>query len=45
MQQDYERGLSATLLDEVGGEQLAGSGFETEDPEAGFAITEEAAQE
>ena len=43
--QDYERDLSATLLDAVGGEPVAGSGFETEDPEVGFSITEEAVQE
>jgi hypothetical protein len=43
--QDYERGLSAALLDGVGGEPLAGSGFETEDPEVGFSTTEEAVQE
>ena len=43
--EDFGRGLSATLLDAVGGAQLAGSGFETEDPESGFWITEEAVQE
>jgi hypothetical protein len=43
--QDYERGLSAALLNAIGGEPLAGSGFETEDHEAGFSITEEAGQE
>jgi hypothetical protein len=43
--QDYERRLSSTLLDAAGGEPLAGSGFETEDPESGFSITEEVAQE
>jgi hypothetical protein len=37
--------LSATLLDAIGGEPLALSGFEMEDPEAGFSITEEAVQE
>jgi hypothetical protein len=43
--QDYERDLSATLLDAVGGEPLAGSGFEMEDPEGGFSITEDAVQD
>jgi hypothetical protein len=43
--QDFEKGLSAALLDAVGGEPLAGSGFETEDPEAGFSTTEAAVQE
>jgi hypothetical protein len=43
--QDFKQGLSATLLDSMGGEALAGSGFETEDPELGFSITEEAVQE
>jgi hypothetical protein len=42
---DDGSGVSSILLDIVGGEPLAGSGFETEDPEAGFAITEEAVQE
>ncbi len=42
---EYEPGLSATLLDAVSGEPLAGSSFETEDPETGFSITEEAVQE
>jgi hypothetical protein len=43
--QDDKQDLSATLLDAVGGDPVAGSGFETEDPEAGFSITEEALQE
>jgi hypothetical protein len=43
--QDYERRLSATFLDALGGDPLAGSGFEAEDSEAGFSITEEAVQE
>jgi len=42
---EHEPGLSATLLDAIGGAPLAGSGFETEDPESGFSITEEAVQE
>lgn len=33
------------LLDAIGGEPLAGSGFEKEDPEEGFSITEGGEQE
>ena len=43
--QNFELGLSATFLDALGGDPLAGSGFEAEDREAGFSITEEAVQE
>jgi hypothetical protein len=43
--QDSELVASGTLLEAVGAEPLAGSGFETEDPEKGFSITEEAVQE
>jgi len=43
--QDLQRKSSATLLDAIGGEPLAGSGFETEDPEEGFSVTKEAVQE
>ena len=43
--QDKERGWPVALLDDVGGEALAGSGFETEDPEADFSNTEEAVQD
>ena len=42
---DIQRDSSAGLLDTVGGEPLAGSGFETEDPDEGFSVTEEAVQE
>ena len=42
---DFGPSVSAILLDTVGGEPLAGSGFETEDPESGFSTTEEAVQE
>jgi hypothetical protein len=38
--QDFQRDLSAALLDAIGGEPLAGSGFETEEPESGFSATE-----
>jgi hypothetical protein len=34
---DFRHDLSAELIDAVGGEPLAGSGFETEEPEAGFS--------
>ena len=43
--QDDKRGSSVTFLDAIGVELLASSGFETEDPEVGFSITEEAVQE
>jgi hypothetical protein len=42
---DYQPRSSATLLEAIGGEPLAGSGFETEDGESGFSITEEAVKE
>jgi hypothetical protein len=35
--QDFGRDLSAVSLDGIGGEQLAGSGFETEESEPGFS--------
>lgn len=35
----------ATMLDAIGGEPLAGSGFETEKPDQDFLATEQAAQE
>jgi hypothetical protein len=43
--QDFEQSLAAALLDAVGGEPLAGSGFEREDPESDFSIIEAAVQE
>lgn len=45
MSQDKEPKVLAVLLDAIGGEALAGSGFEKEDPEENFSITEEAVQE
>jgi hypothetical protein len=40
--QDIQRDtLSSALLDAIGGEPLAGSGFETEEPESGFSNTDE----
>jgi hypothetical protein len=38
--QDFQRDLSAASLDAIGGEPLAGSGFETQEPEPGFSATE-----
>jgi hypothetical protein len=35
--QDLQRNLSAASLDAIGGEPLAGSGFETEEPELLFS--------
>jgi hypothetical protein len=37
---DIERGSRTTSLDAIGGEPLAGSGFEAEEPELGFSSTE-----
>ena len=38
--QDFQRDLAAVSLDAIGGEPLAESGFETEEPESGFSVTE-----
>jgi hypothetical protein len=38
--QDFQRDLSARSLDATGVEPLAGSGFETEEPEPGFSAAE-----
>jgi hypothetical protein len=38
---DIERGSRTTSVDAIGGEPLAGSGFEEEEPELGFSSTEE----
>jgi hypothetical protein len=38
--QDLQRDLAAASLDAIGGEPLAGSSFETEEPESGFAGVE-----
>jgi hypothetical protein len=38
--QDSQRDLSAVPLEVVGGEPLAGSGFETEEPEPSYCATE-----
>jgi hypothetical protein len=42
---DFQRDLSAVSLDENGGELLAGSGFETEEPETGFSAAESEGEE
>ena len=38
--QDFQRDLSAVALDAIGGEPLAGSGFETEESEPAFSAAE-----
>ena len=38
---DIQRDTLSASLDAIGGEPLAGSGFETEEPESGFATTDE----
>ena len=38
---DIQRDTLSASLDAIGGEPLAGSGFETEEPESGFSNTEE----
>lgn len=43
--QDFQRDLSAASLDAIGGEPLAGSGFETQEPEPGFSAVELAGEE
>jgi hypothetical protein len=40
IQHDFRHDLSAEAIDAVGGELLAGSGFETEAPEPGFVSAE-----
>ena len=37
---DFRDDLPAVLIDAGGGEPLAGSGFETEEPEPGFSAAE-----
>jgi hypothetical protein len=37
---DFRPDAPAVLIDVVGGEPLAGSGFETEEPEPGFSAAE-----
>ena len=37
---DFQRDFSVESIDAVGGELLAGSGFETEEPEPGFVGAE-----
>jgi len=42
---EFQRELSAAPIDAVGGEPLAGSGFETEEPEPGFTTAESEGEE
>ena len=37
---DFEHDLSAVSIDSIGGEPLAGSGFEAEEPEPGFSAVD-----
>ena len=43
--QDIQRDSLSALIDALGGEPLAGSAFETEDPDEGFSVADEAVQE
>ena len=45
MSQDKGTNVLTVVLDAIGGEPLAGSDFEKEDPEQDFSITEEATKE
>ena len=38
--QDFQRDLSAASLDAIGGEPVAGSGFEAEEPDLGYSAAE-----
>jgi hypothetical protein len=38
--QDIQQDISATSLAAIGGEPLADSGFETEEPESGFSTSD-----
>jgi hypothetical protein len=37
---DFQHDLSAVSIDAIGGEPLAGTGFEAEEPEPGFSAAE-----
>ena len=43
--QDFQRNLAALSLDDIGGEPLTGSGFETEEPEQEFSSAELSGEE
>ena len=45
IQHDFQRGLSDETIDAIGGELLAGSGFETEEPEQCFSAAEPEAED
>jgi hypothetical protein len=38
--EDFQRDQPGASLDEIGGDPLAGSGFETEEPEPTYSATE-----
>ena len=38
--QDFQRDLSSASMDAIGGEALAGSGFEAEEPDPDFTAAE-----
>ena len=42
---DIQQESFAMRLDNVGGDPLVGSGFETEEPDEGFSVIEEAVRE
>lgn len=42
---DVKRDSRTTFLETIGGEPLAGSDFEMEEPDDGFSVTEGAIQE
>ena len=42
---DFRTDTAAVLIAAVGGEPLTGSGFETEEPEAGFSAAEPEGEE
>ena len=43
--QDIQRDSLLAALDAIGGEPLAGSGFENEEPESDFSTTERGGEE
>jgi hypothetical protein len=43
--QDFQRDLGAVSIEAIGGQPLAGSGFETEEPELEFSSAELSGEE
>ncbi len=43
--QEFQRDWSVVSIDAIGGEPLAGSGFETEEPESGFSALDSEGKE